>query len=71
MVSLVICFVSKEKWPEVRLMGYSKWLDQMDKGLEGENGQIGNQDVWSRHVDLKGHTGRIFVLHVGTPRGRH
>lgn len=35
-VSLVIHFVLKEKLPELRLMGSSKWLDHMSRGLEGE-----------------------------------
>lgn len=48
-VFLVIYFVLKEKWPEVRLMGCSKWLDRMGRGPEGGNGQISNQEVWSSH----------------------
>lgn len=40
-----IYFVLKEKWPEVRLVGCSRWLDQMGRGLEGENGLISNQEV--------------------------
>lgn len=43
----------------------------MDKGLEGQNGQIGNQDVWSGYVDgpERVYCGRIFVLHVGPREG--
>lgn len=35
-VSLVIHFVLKEKWPQLKLRGSSKWLDQMGRRLEEE-----------------------------------